>query len=232
MSLIVSGKSQRKGRPVRSAGRPVQPFRDHSEQAWIWPGDPVEIPHYVRQANIRAVVEVLPGADGKPPEYLLWKTYRASWGGTIALALNGVTAAAVDRVMDRIVPHFSLDIPGVVYIDAQNKPLLSWVLNNADLIFGQTTEFRRMAPKALAISMPYLLEEPYSDASGVASPDFPAVFASLRPHSASALASWMNSFWDRSSGGGPLIDPAKDSTAVGRETGSLRSTRRGLGGVL
>ena len=230
MSLIVSGKSRRKGRAVRSAGRPALPFRDHSEQAWIWPGDPVEIPHYVRQANIRAVVEVLPGADDKPPEYLLWNAYRASWNGVIALALNGVTAAAVDRVMDRIVPNFSLDIPGVVYIDAQNKPLLSWILNNADLIFAQTAEFRRMARKALAISMPYLLEE--SGASGVASPDFPAVLASLPPHSAGALASWMNSFWDRSSGGCFISDRVQDPIGVGPNTGSLKSNGRCLRGIL
>ena len=221
MSPIVSGKSRRKGRALRSAGRPVQPLRDHSEQAWIWPRDLVKIPDYVRLANIRAVVEVLPGADDKPPEWFLWTIYRASWGGTIALALNGVTAAAVDRVMDKIVPLFSLDIPGVVYIDAQNKPLLSWVLNNTDLIFAQTAEFRRMVPKALPISMPYLLEETYSGASEVASPDLPAVFASLPPH-------WMNR--DRSSGF--ITDLGQDPIGAGADTGNLKSNGGFPGGVL
>jgi hypothetical protein len=230
--LIVNEKSRRKGRAVRSNGFTARLLRGPSARPRTGSGDLVEVPDYVRLANIWAVVEVVPGADGTPPEHLLWKTYRASSSGVIALALNGVTAPAVNRVMDRIVPQFPLDIPGVVYIDAQNKPLLAWVLNNASLIFGQTDEFRRMAPRASAISMSHLPGGPYSGASGIASPDFAAVFASLRPYSAGALAAWMDSFRDRSNGGGSLIDPAEDSTTVGRETASLRSTGRGLGGVL
>ena len=170
--LSVSEKFESNGRAFRSAGRSaglaVRPFR---------PRDLVTIPDYVRLADIRAVVEVVPAGDGKPPECLLWNAYRASWSGVIALALNSVTIEAVNRVMDGIVPHFPLDIPGVVYIDTQNRPLLAWVLNNADLIFGQTNEFRRMAPKTSIVLMPYLLGEFKLGVSKSASSDGAAPFA-------------------------------------------------------
>jgi hypothetical protein len=108
--LIVSEKSWRKRRAVRPADFTAHSNRRRSALPRARRHDPVEIPEYVRLADIRAVVEILPGADGEPSEHLLWKTYRASWGGVIALALNGVTIAAVNRVMDRIVPQFPLTI--------------------------------------------------------------------------------------------------------------------------
>lgn len=166
MHLFVSQKLDGKERAFRSARPSVRPFR---------PRDLVTIPDYVRLTDIRAAVEVVPARYGKPPEYLLWNAYRASWRGAVALALNGVTVEAVDRVMDEIVPHFPVDIPGVVYIDARNRPLLAWVLDRAELIFGQTNEFRRTAPETATVLMPYLLGEfglsvPESASSDVAAP--------------------------------------------------------------
>ena len=168
MHLIVSEQFGSKGRAFRSAGLAVRSFQ---------PRDHVTIPDYIGLADIRAVVEIVPTADGKLPECLLWNAYRASRSGVIALALTDVTVEAVNRVMDGIVPHFPLDIPGVVYIDAQNRPLLAWVLDQAELIFGQTNEFRRLAPKTSTILTPHLLGGSELGVSVSASSSVAALFA-------------------------------------------------------
>jgi hypothetical protein len=159
VSLILSDRPWRKAGVNESSGPATRALGGRSLRPQTTRGDITEVPNYLRLARIRGVVEVVPGPDGKPPADVLWQAYCASRSGVIVLALNGVTAAAVDRVMDGIVPHFPLNIPGVLYLDAENKPLLSWVLNNTDMVFGQTDQFRTMAPQFAAVFGPVPAEQ-------------------------------------------------------------------------
>ena len=146
MPVTVSDRPWRRGSSVTSAGLSVRSARGASRSPRGARADFVEVPDYIRLVEtIRGVVEIVPGSDGRPPEDLLWVAYQASWCGSIVLALNGVTVVATNQVMDSIVPHFPLSIPGVLYVDAQNRPLLRQLLDDTDMIFGQTDEFRRMA---------------------------------------------------------------------------------------
>jgi hypothetical protein len=171
-------------------------------------GDIVEVPNYIRLARIRVVLEIIPGPDGKPPEDVLWNAYRASQSGVIVFALNGVTVASVNKIMDRIVPHFPLNIPGVLYIDAQDKCLLAWVLNRAKLIFWQTDAFQRAARKSMNFSA--ALSGDCSGLWGIASADVSD--RSGRDHLAAKLG--------------------EGSTAIGPDASSSRPPRFSLGEVL
>ena len=157
--LILSDRPWRKAGVDGSSRPTTRSLGGRSLRRQTGGSDITEVPNYLRLARIRAVVEIVPGPDGKPPADVLWQAYSASRSGVIVLALNGVTAAAVDRVMDGIVPHFPLNIPGVLYLDAENKPLLSWVLNNTDMVFGQTDQFRTMAPQFAAVFGPVPAEQ-------------------------------------------------------------------------
>lgn len=95
--------------------------------------------------RLKAIVEIVPARRGELPENLLRNIYRASQGGVIALALTHVTAAIVNKVMDRIVPLFPLTIPGIRYIDTANRSLLARIICRADAAFGDTAQFRRTA---------------------------------------------------------------------------------------
>jgi hypothetical protein len=95
--------------------------------------------------RLQAVIEIVPGRGGDLPENLLRNIYRASQGGVIALALTDVTAAIVNKVMDRIVPLFPLTIPGIRYIDTANRSMLARIIYRADVAFGDTVQFRRTA---------------------------------------------------------------------------------------
>lgn len=98
--------------------------------------------------RLKAVVEIVPVHDGTLPKNLLRTVYRASQGGVIALALTDVTAAVVDKVMDDIVPLFPLNIPGIRYIDTENQSMLARIICRADVAFGDTILFRRIALEA------------------------------------------------------------------------------------
>ena len=147
--LIVSKSPWRKRGAGRSSGLTARSFRGRSMLPQTDRGGIAEVPNYVRLTRIRAVLEIVPGPDGRPPENLLWNAYRASQSGVIVFALNGVTVASVNKVMDGIVPHFPLNIPGVLYIDAQDRCLLTWVLNRAKMIFWQTNAFQRVARRSM-----------------------------------------------------------------------------------
>jgi hypothetical protein len=95
--------------------------------------------------RLKAVVEIIPGPNRVLPEDLLRNIYCASQGGVIALALTDVTAAIVNTVMDRIVPLFPLSIPGIRYIDTANPSALARIICRADIAFGDTVQFRRIA---------------------------------------------------------------------------------------
>jgi hypothetical protein len=95
--------------------------------------------------RLKAVVEIIPGPNCVLPESLLRNIYCASQGGVIALALTDVTAAIVNKVMDRIVPLFPLSIPGIRYIDTANRSMLARIICRADVAFGDTVQFRTAA---------------------------------------------------------------------------------------
>jgi hypothetical protein len=95
--------------------------------------------------RLKAVVEIIPGPNCVLPEGLLRNIYCASKGGVIALALTDVTAEVVNKVMDRIVPLFPLSIPGIRYIDTADHSMLACIICRADVAFGDTIEFRRIA---------------------------------------------------------------------------------------
>ena len=159
MRLISSDSLWRKAGVDGSADPTTRSLAGRSLRRQTSRGDITDVPNYLRLARIRAVVEIVPGLGGKPPADVLWQAYSASRSGVIVLALNGVKPAAVDRIMDGIVPHFPLNIPGVLYLDAENKPLLAWVLNNTDMVFSQTDLFRTMAPNFAAAFNPVPAEQ-------------------------------------------------------------------------
>jgi hypothetical protein len=64
--------------------------------------------------RIAAVIEVSADTTGEAPGGLIRAAYRASREGTVALLLNGVSAAQVDRALDAVVPLLS-GVSGVVY---------------------------------------------------------------------------------------------------------------------
>jgi hypothetical protein len=96
-------------------------------------------------SRLKAVVEIRPGFDGELPQDLLRTIYSASQDGTVALSLTNVAVAAVNKVLDQIVPLFPLTIPGVRYLRTDNTPLLTWVLDRATGAFGDSDTFRRAA---------------------------------------------------------------------------------------
>ncbi|WP_274629299.1 hypothetical protein [Arvimicrobium flavum] len=147
----IESNTSRHGTPAISPGGLLnsrkRPLRGYAPSDRSDVSETFRVPDYIRLANIRSVVEVVPDATDEPSEQLLWHAYHTSWTGVVALALNGVATTAVDRVMDRIVPYFPLTIPGVVYIDARNDALLAWVLAKSDLVIGKTKWFYRRADR-------------------------------------------------------------------------------------
>jgi hypothetical protein len=65
---------------------------------------------------LAAIIEVMSGPDGALPVELIRKAYRASKVGHIILVLNGVSAEAIDRVLDEVVAD-SGKVHGVLYTD-------------------------------------------------------------------------------------------------------------------
>jgi hypothetical protein len=204
--LIVSSSPWRKRGADRS-GFTARSLQGRSTLPQAGRGDIVEVPNYIRLAKIRAVLEIVAGPDGKPPEDVLWNAYRASQSGVIVFALNGVTIASVNKIMDRIVPCFPLNIPGVLYIDAQDRCLLAWVLNRAKLIFWQTNAFQSVARKSMNFSA--ALSGDCSRLWGIASAD-----VSDHPGRDHLAAK-----------------PSEGSTAISPDASSLRPPRFSLGEV-
>lgn len=64
--------------------------------------------------KLAAIIEVGPDDQGLLPVDLVRTAYCASRKGTVALLLNGVSIAQVERVLDPVVARFS-GVRGVVY---------------------------------------------------------------------------------------------------------------------
>lgn len=58
---------------------------------------------------------------GRLPTELLRAAYFASRNGTIVLALDGVSPAQVDKVLDPLVLELPRDIPGVLYLRSNDN---------------------------------------------------------------------------------------------------------------
>jgi hypothetical protein len=143
----------------------MSPFSDTSDPDW--------------PRRLQAVIEIVPGRGGDLPVDLLRNIYRASQGGVIALALTDVTAAIVNTVMDRIVPLFPLTIPGIRYIDTANRSMLARIIYRADVVFGDTVQFRRTA---VEIGFEPPLPFSWQFAADGGRPMGPRAYAFRRPH--------------------------------------------------
>ena len=73
--------------------------------------------------QLTAVVEIGSTRSGRFPVGLIRDAYRASRRGTVALVLNGVSPAEVDRVLDPNVKQVR-DVAGVVYCTRATLPRL------------------------------------------------------------------------------------------------------------
>lgn len=96
----------------------------------------------------RAVIEIVAMPDGKPPTDLLCTAYRASVGGTVILALRDVGPGTVDDVLDGLVHHMPLDIPGVRYISIGDVQALFDAASEAEMIYFATAAFRALMAQA------------------------------------------------------------------------------------
>ena len=87
-----------------------------------------------------AVVEIA-AESGRADALLIRAAYRLSTSGVVALALRGVDAAAVDRLLDEVVAAREDDAKGVVYLDASDEPALLAAAAQAAIVLAATERF-------------------------------------------------------------------------------------------
>src|SRR5688572_17804502 len=97
--------------------------------------------------SVQAVVEICRQPNGALPIDLIRTAYAASYRGTIVLALRQVAATAVDKELDKLVQELPLNLPGVLYIEADNYPLLTQAIASAAAIFFATDIFKTLVCK-------------------------------------------------------------------------------------
>jgi hypothetical protein len=93
----------------------------------------------------RTVVEIAPCANGEPPAEAIRAAYRASEYGLVVLVLRGVVASAVDRILDPLVAALRLDIPGVLYVDADDEPTVAQAVRDAGPVYAVTHHLYSLA---------------------------------------------------------------------------------------
>lgn len=89
-----------------------------------------------------ALVEISAGSNGEVPSDLVQAVYRASADGLFILALHGVDADAIDRSLDGVVCSMPLNIPGVIYVDAEDETAMRAALGATEQIFSTSFAFR------------------------------------------------------------------------------------------
>ncbi len=109
---------------------------------------------YTCHVRPQALIEIAPDADGQAPGRLLMRAYAASQTGLIVLSLTAITSAAVDEVLDQIVPHFPLNIAGVRYISTFDHGALAWALRDCASVFGDSGPFLAAIFEAAADACP------------------------------------------------------------------------------
>lgn len=94
-----------------------------------------------RPVRVLAAIEIIADSDGRLPTALLRGAYRASERGMIVLALRGVATEDVDSILDEVVPLLPHDIPGVLYVDADDEETLREAIRDAPRLFVSTYAF-------------------------------------------------------------------------------------------
>ncbi|TPG43560.1 hypothetical protein EAH79_07380 [Sphingomonas koreensis] len=69
-----------------------------------------------------AVLDIHRTADGALPEEVIRLAYKASRRVRIALLLDDISPADIDRLLDPLVKQCRLDIPGLIYLDRRHPP--------------------------------------------------------------------------------------------------------------
>lgn len=92
--------------------------------------------------RIGALVEIVAAADGSVSDRLLALAYGASESSFIVLAHNGISARAVDRLLDRIVTRYGIRANGVIYADAANPHLVMSFARRAGVVVAESEALR------------------------------------------------------------------------------------------
>jgi hypothetical protein len=88
-----------------------------------------------------AIIEIC--SDDAPEDTrLIVAGYRASRSGVVGLALRGVTAASVDRVLDAIVDPRDASLHGVVYLDGNDRQAVGPAVAHAGVVIAASDDFR------------------------------------------------------------------------------------------
>ena len=110
----------------------------------------------------KALIEIC-CSRGRLPTELLRIAYFASQKGTIVLALDEVSPAQVDKVLDPFVLELPRDIPGVLYLRTNDDEAMLQAAANAQDVFVRKSNkgrLRRFLSDARIAAKP--LKEAYS----------------------------------------------------------------------
>lgn len=98
-------------------------------------------PSYPRPVWPWAIIEIC--SDDSPEDCrLIVAGYRASRSGVVALALRGVSAASVDRVLDDVIDPRDLSLQGVIYLDGNDRRAVAPAVAHAGVVIAATDDFR------------------------------------------------------------------------------------------
>jgi hypothetical protein len=91
--------------------------------------------------HIQSVIEIAE-TDGRLPVEIIIKGYRLSQKRLTVFVLNEVTPAAVNRILDPVVPTLPLFIPGVLYVKISDDARVREAVESADVVYAATSLFR------------------------------------------------------------------------------------------
>ena len=98
-------------------------------------------------APVQAVIEICKQPHETLPLEVLRTAYIASCKGTIILVLHEVEPRSIDKVFDELVHKLPLNIPGVLYFNADNLSSIQTAVNATELVFFQTSYFKQLVKK-------------------------------------------------------------------------------------
>ena len=91
--------------------------------------------------HVQSVIEIAE-TDGQLPVEIIIKGYRLSQKRLTVFILNEVTPAAVNRVLDPVVPTLPLLIPGVLYVNISDEARVREAVGAAEVVYAATATFR------------------------------------------------------------------------------------------
>ncbi len=91
--------------------------------------------------HVQSVIEIAQ-TDGRIPVEIIIKGYRLSQKRLTVFVLNEVTPAAVNRVLDPVVPTLPLLIPGVLYVKISDDARVREAVETAEVVYAATSLFR------------------------------------------------------------------------------------------